>query len=44
MENGADLRVVQLLLGHTVAATTQLYTQLRDNHLEELHRRYHPRA
>ena len=42
--NGADLRIVQELLGHSDISTTSLYAQLETQHLKELHRRFHPRA
>lgn len=44
LTNGADLRVVQELLGHSDISTTGLYAQLETQHLKELHHRYHPRA
>ena len=44
LENGADLRSVQDLLGHTELATTQLYTSVTRNHMTETYERSHPRA
>ena len=44
LNHGADLRVVQLLLGHSDLSTTQIYTHVAQQRMQELHERHHPRG
>ena len=43
LENGADLKSIQLLLGHESITTTEIYTHLDNKHLKRVMEKFHPR-
>jgi integrase/recombinase XerD len=44
LNHGADLRALQMLLGHSSLSTTQIYTLVAREQLKKLHARHHPRG